>query len=330
MRSAFLLVLALCWPAHAATLATVRARNTLSCGVVHAAQDWSKDDVHGDLSPLGREFCRAAAVAVLGRAEAADITAYPAEAEAIQALKAGKVDMVAGLTPSISRSLQDHLVFGPVFFWDSQAVLAHGAASLAALDGKTLCFLDDTQAAYVLMAAKAARGLRFIAFPFQEEGEMQAGLIGGHCAAVSASLSALAGMRAEIGGAGHDLVMLPERLSVVPLAVATRAGDAVWSAAIGAAADVPVLAEMQGVTSSNVQAMRLSADPVTRHLLGGDWSAAQALGLARDFALREIAAVGDYGAMFARSVGQDSLLGLARGMNAPCTRGGVICAAPLR
>jgi general L-amino acid transport system substrate-binding protein len=180
------------------------------------------------------------------------------------------------------------------------------------------------------MAAKAARGLRFIAFPFQEEGEMEAGLIGGHCAAVSASLSALAALRAEIGAAGEDLVLLPDLLSVVPLAVATRADDAVWSAAIGAAADVPVLAEMQHVTSDNVQAMRLSADPVTQHLLGGDWSAASALGLARDFAVRELAAVGNYGAMFARSVGQDSPLRLPRGMNALCTHGGAICAAPLR
>ncbi len=331
MRKTLLtLFLALSLPATAATLDAVKSRGKLTCGVVHAAQDWSKDNFHGDLSPLGREVCRAAAAAVLGRADSADIKAYPAEAEALKALQAGTVDMLAGITPSVTRSLQDHVVFGPVIFWDSQIVLAHAAPSLTALDGKTLCFLDGTDVAAALMAAREVRGLRFLPFPFQEEGEMEAGLIGGHCAAVSASLSALAIMRAEIGRAGGDLVLLPDMLSVVPLAVATRAEDAGWSAVVAAAADVPVLAEMQGVTADNVQAMRGSADPATRHLLGAEWSAAAALGLPRDFAVRELAQVGDYSAMFARSVGQDSPLGLPRGLNAVCTRGGVICAAPLR
>ena len=329
MRIAYVLFLLNLCPASAATLDAVMARQSLACGVVQASPDWNKDDFHGDLSPLGREFCRAAAAAVLGRAEAAGIKAYPDEATAMRALAAGQVDMVAGVTPALSRGLRDHLVFGPVIFWDSQAVLAH-AASLAALDGKTLCFLDGTDAAAALMAAKAAHKLRFIPFPFQEAGEMEAGLIGGHCAAVSASLSALAVMQAQTGRAGHDLVLLPDMFAVVPAAVATRAGDTVWSAVVGAAAAVPVLAEMQGVTSENVQAMRQSGDPVTRHLLGADWSAAAALGLPRDFAAREIAAVGDYGAMFARSLGQGTAGRRPRGINAVCTNGGAICAAPLR
>jgi general L-amino acid transport system substrate-binding protein len=329
MRIAYLLLLLSLCPAQAATLDTVTARKSLACGVVQASPDWNKGDFHGDLSSLGREFCRAAAAAVLGRAEALDVMAYPAEAEAMRALEAGQVDMVAGVTPALSRGLQDHLVFGPVIFWDSQAILAH-AASLRALDGRTLCFLDGTDVAAAVMAAKAARKLRFMPFPFQEAGEMEAGLIGGHCAAVSASLSALAVMRAQIGPVGQNLVLLPDMLSVVPAAVATRAGDTAWSAVVGAAAEVPVLAEMQGVNSVNVQAMRQSADPVTRHLLGADWSAASALGLPRDFAVREIAAVGNYGAMFARSVGQGSPERLPRGINALCTSGGAICAAPLR
>ena len=327
------LVLCVASTAIAGTMQTVKARKMLLCGVVGAAQDWNKDDFHGDLSALGRVICSAAAVAVLGGAEEASVLVFPAESDALEALQAGRVEVVAGVTPSATRRVQYRAVFGPVIFWDSLGFLLHaagGSASVAALDGRTLCYLDGTDVAATLLAMRAAGRVRFRPFPFQEAGEMEAGLTGGHCAAVAASLSSLAQMRAEIGGAVRDLVLLPADQLLVPLTVATRADDPGWSSVIGATVDALVLADMLGVTRENLHAMQGSGDPAVRHLLGADWSAATALGLARDFAAREIGAVGDYGAVFARSVGEDSTLGLPRGVNAVCMQGGAMCAAPLR
>jgi general L-amino acid transport system substrate-binding protein len=322
-------VLAVCLggTAMAGTMQTVKTRKALLCGVVGAAQDWNKDDFHGDLSALGRAICGAAAAAVLGRAEAASDMVFPAESDALEALQAGRVDMVAGVTPSATRRVQYRAVFGPVIFWDSLGFLVHaagGTARLSALDGKTLCYLDGTDVAATLFAMRAAGRLRFRPFPFQEAGEMEAGLAGGHCTAVGASLSSLTQMRASIGGTVRDLVLLPSDQLLVPLTVATRADDPGWSSVIGATVDALVLAEMLGVTRDNVRAMQGSGDPAVRHLLGADWSASSALGLSRDFAAREIGAVGDYGEVFARSVG------LPRGVNAVCTHGGSMCAAPLK
>ena len=54
--------------AHAQTLDSVRAAHHIECGTVMAADDWNGEDVHGNLSALETEICRAVAVAILGDA----------------------------------------------------------------------------------------------------------------------------------------------------------------------------------------------------------------------------------------------------------------------
>ena len=319
--------------ATANTLAAIRARHHLACGVVAEAHDWNKDDLHGNLSPLGREICSAIAVAVLGRAEAAGIIQLPAEPEALHALQAGQVDVVAGLTPSISVAQRFGVAFGPVLFWDSQTFMVHRSldvADAAGLSGKPVCYIDGTDNDTVLRTAMAARGIGIIPFPFQEEGEMDAGLIGGRCRAISAYASKLAEARSEFHAMVHDFVLLPDRLALSPLAIATRQADPAWSAVAAATVDVLVEAAMLGIGRANIAHARTSDDPVVQHLLGINWSAGQSLGLARDWSARVIAAMGNYTDIYRRSVGEQSALGLAPGLNADCLHGGLICAAPLR
>ena len=52
--------------ANAQTLASIKASRHLDCGTVQSVEDWNGEDVHGDLSALGGEICRAVAVAILG------------------------------------------------------------------------------------------------------------------------------------------------------------------------------------------------------------------------------------------------------------------------
>ena len=321
-----------CSALHAATLDVVRARKHLVCGVVSEAQDWTKADLHGDLSALDKEICRAVAVAVLGRA-AAEIVAFPDEADGLAALGAGRADLVVGVTPSVSVSQREDVAFGPVIFWDSQTFLVHralGVADAAGLAGRTVCTIDGTDTEALLRAAMSERGIRIVPFPFQEEGEMDAALVGGRCGAISAYASRLADMRAQFHAMVHDFVLLPDRLAISPVAVATRRQDPAWTAIAAATVDALVEAAMLGIGRDNLAASQASENPVVQRLLGADWSAGQALGLARDWSGRVIAAMGNYDDIYRRSVGEGSALGLAAGLNADCLHGGAICAAPLR
>ena len=219
-------------PTPSATLAAVQARHRLVCAVIKETIDWNKEDLHGNLSPLSAEICRAMAVAALGRVDAVEIVPAPAEMEALQALRAGTVDVVVGATPRTSVALRLGVDFGRVVFWDAQTIMVHKALGVtqdSGLAGKTLCYIDDTDNAGVVLGAMASQGVKIMPFPFQEEGEMDAGLVGGHCRAMSATASKLAEVRTQFHALVHDFVLLPDRLALVP----GRGGDAPGRCCVG-------------------------------------------------------------------------------------------------
>ncbi len=318
--------------ASASTLATIQARHTLHCAVVTEAADWNREDLHGNLAPLGEAICRAVAVAVLGPDGGLLVSHAPSEADALIALRTSQADVAVGVTPATSTGLRLGVTFGPPVFWDALSVMVHrgaGIRDLAGLAGRTVCYIDGTDTAGVLLATLKARGIAVRPFPFQEEGEMDAAFTGSHCQAMSAYASKLAGKRAQFQG-GEGFVLLPDRLGLSPESVATRAGDAGWSAVVAATVDALVQAEMLGVTSASVAQAARSDDPVLKRLLGADWSSALALGLPHDWSAKMLGAVGNYGEVYARTLGEGSAMRLPAGVNLDCLHGGVLCAAGLR
>jgi general L-amino acid transport system substrate-binding protein len=92
-----------------------------------------------------------------------------------------------------------------------------------------------------------------------------------------------------------------------------------------------VQAEASGVTQANVKAQLASEDPVVQRLLGVDWATSRALGLpAKDWAAQVIAAVGNYGEIYERTVGMNAPLQLPRGLNALWSSGGLMRPLPLQ
>src|SRR5579862_4583560 len=61
--------------AYAQTLESIRAAHHMECRTVLAADDWNGEDIHGNLSALEAEICKAGAVAILGDAERLTIQA---------------------------------------------------------------------------------------------------------------------------------------------------------------------------------------------------------------------------------------------------------------
>jgi len=90
-------------------------------------------------------------------------------------------------------------------------------------------------------------------------------------------------------------------------------------------------AEEYGVTQANVDKMLAeSQDPVVQRLLGKSEDTGKLLGLERDWMVRAIKAVGNYGEIFERNVGPKTPLALPRGVNALWNRGGIMYAPPVR
>ena len=71
-----------------------------------------------------------------------------------------------------------------------------------------------------------------------------------------------------------------------------------------------------------------SDNPGIKRLLGGEFG--EAMGIPNDWAAQIIKSVGNYAEMFDRNVGPDTPLGIARGVNALWTDGGLQYGPPVR
>ncbi len=315
----------------AQTLEAIRAAHRMECGVVLGADDWNGEDVHGDLSALGAEICRAVAVAVLGDAGGLTIHAFPAELEALNALKAGAIQLVVGISPSATTATQFGVGFGPPVFYDSQRLLVSkqsGIKDVAGLRDKLICALDMSPPERVLRDEMTARGIPYGLMAHSEQGEMDAAIAVRRCDAGAGMESRLAQSRANFHAWTNDFDFLPERFGLDPLVPAYRYGDQKWGLTVDWTINALIEAEALGVTQGNVAAASERRDMRAELLLGHDFATAQALGLAHDWAGKAIAATGNYGEIFQRTTGGP--YHLDRGLNALWTQGGLIRPLPMK
>jgi general L-amino acid transport system substrate-binding protein len=124
-------------------------------------------------------------------------------------------------------------------------------------------------------------------------------------------------------------------MSKEPLTPATINADPAWADAVRWTLFALMQAEEMGITQANVAAKvaEAKANPNQadlRRFLGVEGDFGRQLGLPADFVVRAIGAVGNYGEMFERNLGQKSKLKLERGVNRLWTQGGLIYAPPFR
>ena len=322
-------------PVQAGVVETIRQSGHLGCGVVMEPDDWDRVERHGDLDILSQDFCKAVAVVLLGDKAAVSLRQYATEDSALDGLQRGQVELVVGVTPSSVGQRQYGAQFGPVIFYDGQGIMVSrrsGIRKIEELAGKTLCVLGGTEAEEVAGVALDRRGVKVLPSPFSEQGEMDAAVVGGRCAAETADVSRLAYSRNEFHAAKDDFVVLPTLLTIDPVAVAYRQADPGFGAVVDWTVNALIQAEASGITHANVavRAAALDADPLEKRLLGMDFVAARALGLDPGWAVRAIAAVGNYGEIYDRALGPDSYLEIPRGLNALWTDGGLMRPAPVR
>lgn len=318
-------------PARADTLDAVRAAGLLRCGSNGASEDYTRLDSHGDLTDLAEQICKAVAVAVLGPHARSDIHVWPDEQHMLASLRDGGADLAIGTAPTIATATAFKVGFAPPILYDGQGLLVqNGIGSVAGLAGKQVCFVDDASVGEHLMFALHARNVAYLPFPFQEVGEMLAAAGDQHCAAISGNVSQLINLRVGFAPIEKRFALLPTMLTQDPVAPAFRADDRRWAMIVGAVVNALIQADESDVTAANAERMRASDDPVIRRLVGPDSvGAGRLIGLPDHWALAVIEAVGNYGEIYARTLGADSDFKLPRGANQPWSRGGAMYALPL-
>jgi general L-amino acid transport system substrate-binding protein len=111
-----------------------------------------------------------------------------------------------------------------------------------------------------------------------------------------------------------------------------RHGDNEWGDIVGWTLNLLIAAEELGITSANVAELAAAptSNPEVNRILGTEGELGAMMGLDNDWAVRVISAVGNYGEVFERNIGEATPVGLARGLNAQWTQGGLLYAPPFR
>ncbi len=330
----FAAILFFSFPLRAAdTLTAVKSSGQLQCGVVRQEDDYSKAGVHGNRAAFDIDVCKAIAVALLGDKQKTLLLSYPDEPKAMEALRAGKVQLVATATPSFANTVQRGIAFSPVTLFDGQGFLVNQRfhiGSLKDLAGKKVCYISETSNGENLALFATRERIDLIPFPFEEQGEMEAAMYTANCAATTSDVTQLANTRARYRVRAKEFDILPELISRDPLALAYLPGDPEWAAVVNTTMAAILQAEESGITAANVEQRRgETVDPAISFYFASSSGVAAVLHLDPDWAVRVIKAVGNYGEMYERDLGSNTPLQLARGLNNLWNHGGLLYAPPI-
>jgi len=316
------------------TLDAVKQRGTLNCGVTNGLAGFSAPDTQGRWSGLDVDTCRAVAAAVLG--DPAKVNYVPLNAQQrFAALQAGEIDILArNTTWTLSRDAALGFHFTTITYFDGQGFLVPKKLKLSSakqLKGAEICTQSGTTNEKNVSDYFRAQNIKVKTVVFDSFEAAYKAFFAGRCQAFTTDASALAGLRNKEAKNPDDYVILPELISKEPLAPVVRRGDDEWFAIAKWVPNALIEAEESGITQAGVDAARAtSKDPVVQRLLGVSEDTGKHLGLDREWAYRAIKAVGNYGEVFERNVGAQSVLKLPRGANRLWSQGGLIYAPPVR
>jgi general L-amino acid transport system substrate-binding protein len=319
--------------ATAGTLDDVKARGKLNCGVTTGLVGFAAPDANGEWQGFDVSVCRAVAAAVLNDPSAVEFVPTTGKTR-FTALASGEIDMLArNTTWTFSRDVDLKFEFTGVNYYDGQGFMVPkdlGVSSAKDLDGATVCIQTGTTTELNLADFFRSNNISYEPVPIETNAEAQQQYLAGACDVYTTDASGLAATRATFESPG-DHVLLPEIVSKEPLGPLVRHGDHEWGDVVRWSLNALITAEELGVTSVNVDELAGGTNnPEINRLLGTEGTLGEMLGLEKDWAMRIIKSQGNYGEIFAKNIGEDTPIGLARGLNAQWTEGGLLYSPPFR
>ncbi len=319
--------------AMAGTVDDVKARGHVLCGVTQGVPGFSNPDNAGNWVGFDVDICRAVAAAVLSDADAVRYTPL-SNTERFTALQSGEVDILSRTTTrTLNRDTALGLNFAPVVFYDGQGFMVRESSGLTSamdFDGATVCVSSGSTSELNVADFFAANDMTYDPVRFEKADEVLAAYDAGRCDVYTSDLSGLAARRLVMQNPAEH-VILPVTISKEPLAPAVRHGDDQWFDIVTWTVYALIAAEELGITAANIDEMKADGSPDVKRLLGAsDTPVGEWVGLDNDWASRAISVSGNYGELWARHLGPDTPLKIARGLNELYTNGGIQYAMPFK
>jgi general L-amino acid transport system substrate-binding protein len=311
------------------TVAAIRARGAVACGVTPNTIGFAAPDSRGVFQGLDADYCRAIAAAMFG--DPSKVQFVPTTApQRFPALQSGEIDVsIRTTTWTLSREAALGFLFAGVNFYDGNGFMVRKAAGITSgrqLDGASVCLQQGSTTELNVSDYFRSNNLRLNPVTFENVEEIRTAFVAGRCDVYSSDTSTLAAFRAG-QAVPDDFVLLPEIFSKEPLGPSVRKGDAKWFDIVRWVHFALLTAEEMGITRNNAGSFADSANPDIQRFTGKTGDLGRMLGLSPDWAVQVVKAVGNYGELWERHI---TPMGLPRGINNLWTKGGLQYAPPMR
>lgn len=317
----------------------IQTDNSLVCLVNTNSPGFSLPDSEGVYQGFNTDFCRMAAAAILGDAELVDIRGI-GFSDSMKTIVAQNAHMASrSITRTGTRDANPGMRFVVTTFYDGQGFLVPrelGVSSAAELNGSTVCAEEGSTTLLNIADYFSDRGIEYRVQNIADKTARLQAFFSGNCDVLASDRTALNSDRL-LAQNPDAYVVLPEVISNEPLTLLTQP-DAELETAIYWAFQVMLNADALGITSENVDEILVDLEnqpKAVRRLLGTDFAAgemASQIGIPAEWSYNVIKQVGNYGEVYGRHVGAETMFGLERSgtANALSTDGGLLYPAPIR
>jgi general L-amino acid transport system substrate-binding protein len=256
----------------------------------------------GKMTGLAVDLCRAIAIAAVGPAARVEMSLHRADNE-FDALRSIDVAFLSAAAIA-DNQLASAVLPGPVVYIDPIAMMvpeASSARSLKDLEGRIVCLMIGSPVQRALEAWLHRRAITVGRLTFEEDVELLDAYNVGGCDAVVDYATRLAEMRRATGVNRRRSRIIEEPLALSPFLAVTPVGDGEWSARVAWILQAVIAAD------SEPSPWRVPEMPAT--------------GLRPGWRQEVESALGTYGSMRDRHLGEHSPLGLVIWPNAPWPAG---------
>ena len=328
-------------PTYGSTLKRVYENGHVRCGTKNDFPGFSTNtkNLEGGLiwSGFDVDICRIVAAAVFGDENMVEFVEVDGNTR-FEFLINGEIDILsAATTYTFTRNVVKKLEFLPTTFYDGQGFITKktlGVSSAKQMEGAKICFSSTGTAAQNIKDYFQLFEITYIPIEVPPEKKPKTLYRAGECDMYGTDRSGLASNRLEFSDPEWHII-LPEIISKEPLGPVVKYGDQQWSNIVRWSVYVLFIAEELGITSENIDSFKEHKDPIIQRFMGEkngiDYpNLGSKLGLSKHWSYNIIKQVGNYEEIYERNVGENTDLGLARGLNKLYTEGGLLYAPPLR
>ncbi len=310
-------------------LNTVLERGSLLCsGHNGSFLGFAEVDDQGNWRGVDIDLCKALAAGLFGSSEG-NLEIVPISwAQRWPSLQSGDIDVVIKVSGwTQSRDTELNLAYSRPYFIGAFQTMTRtdlGASSMADLTGGTICVAAGTSTERATATYLETNQIDAEMLTFENGDELRNSYYEGRCDGLVEWAPSLAAGRVDAPDGADAHVILPDVIALEAEGIIVPEGDPDWLDVQNWMLSSLWFAEMEGITSENIDDVRANPPSSTvGTFLGVNPGYGARLGLPDDWAYNMIKEVGNFAEIYERNIGSGSPYNLPRGINNLYNAGGV-------